>query len=90
MNWALAHLFDYVDELVDARRNRSEAKDDLLQTLVDLATDGESLSDEELRVLLINLISAGYDTTKNQLILMMKVLLDHPKEWANWQTTLVG
>ena len=67
MNWALAHLFDYVDELVDARRNRSEAKDDLLQTLVDLATDGESLSDEELRVLLINLISAGYDTTKNQL-----------------------
>ena len=82
VNWALAHLFDYVDELVDARRSRSEAKDDLLQTLVDLATDGESLSDEELRVLLINLISAGYDTTKNQLILMMKVLLDHPKEWG--------
>lgn len=82
VNWALAHLFDYADELVDARRNRSETKDDLLQTLVDLATDGESLSDEELRVLLINLISAGYDTTKNQLILMMKVLLDHPEEWS--------
>ena len=82
VNWALAHLFDYVEELVDARRNQNEKKDDLLQTLVDLATDGESLSDEELRVLLINLISAGYDTTKNQLILMMKVLLDHPEEWS--------
>ena len=82
LNWALAHLFDYADELVDARRNQNETKDDLLQTLVDLATDGERLSDEELRVLLINLISAGYDTTKNQLILMMKVLLDHPEEWS--------
>ncbi len=82
VNWALAHLFDYVDELVDARRHQNETKDDLLQTLVDLATDGENLSDEELRVLLINLISAGYDTTKNQLILMMKVLLDHPEEWS--------
>ena len=38
--------------------------------------------DPILRVLLINLISAGYDTTKNQLILMMKVLLDHPEEWS--------
>ena len=81
VNIVLAKLFDYTDELIEGRRNHGKKPDDLLQTLVDLTTDGESLSDEELRLLLINLLSGGYDTTKNQLIFIMKVLIDHPEEW---------
>ena len=81
VNAALGHMFEYVTELVEHRRKPGEKRDDLLQTLVDLATEGERLSDEELRVLLIHLIAGGYDTTKNQLICIMKILLDHPEEW---------
>jgi len=81
VNGVLANLFDYVDELIEGRRAPGEKPDDLLQTLVDLTTDGDNLSDEELRLLLINLLSGGYDTTKNQLIFIMKVLIDNPEEW---------
>lgn len=80
VNVALGGLFEYVDGLIENRRAPGRKPDDLLQTLVDLSTDGDSLSDEELRLLLINLLSGGYDTTKNQLIFMMKVLIDHPDQ----------
>ena len=81
LNVTLAQLFDYVDELIDGRRAPGKKPDDLLQSLVELSTDGDSLSDEELRLLLINLLSGGYDTTKNQLIFIMKVLIDNPEQW---------
>lgn len=82
VNVILGSLFDYTDELIEARRTPGDKPDDLLQTLVELTTDGISLSDEELRLLLINLLSGGYDTTKNQLILIMKILMDNPEEWS--------
>lgn len=83
VNTVLGNLFHYADELVESRRISGKKSDDLLQTLVDLSVDGESLSDEELRLLLINLLSGGYDTTKNQLIFIMKVLIDHPEQWQS-------
>lgn len=83
VNTVLGNLFHYADELVESRRVSGKKSDDLLQTLVDLSVDGDSLSDEELRLLLINLLSGGYDTTKNQLIFIMKVLIDHPEQWQS-------
>lgn len=81
VNVVLANLFEYVDELVESRRKLGKKSNDLLQTLVDLSLDGDSLSDEEVRLLLINLLSGGYDTTKNQLIFIMKILIDHSEQW---------
>lgn len=80
---ALGHMYNYVDDLIQQRRKPGEKPDDLLQKLVDLAEDGAKMSDEELRATLINLFAGGYDTTKNQLILCMKALVDNPEQWQN-------
>lgn len=83
VNEAIGHMYDYVEGLIRERRKRGEKPDDLLQKLVDIADDEAQLTDEELRAILINLFAGGYDTTKNQLILCMKILLDYPEQWQN-------
>ncbi|MEL7199831.1 MAG: cytochrome P450 [Pseudomonadota bacterium] len=77
---ALENMFDYAEQVIEARLDSGEIYDDLLQSLLDLATVEKVITREELLVLVLNLLSAGYDTTKNQLILCMKVLLDRPDE----------
>ena len=76
----LANMYEYVSELIDSRRTPGEHPQDLLQDLVELAHEGDRLDDEELRTLLILLLGAGFDTTKNQINLIMKMLIDHPEE----------
>ena len=76
----LVHMYEYVTELIDSRRKPGDHPDDLLQDLVELAHEGDRLDDEELRTLLVLLLGAGYDTTKNQLNLLLKMLMDHPQE----------
>lgn len=78
---AIGNMFDYADKIVEARRAPGLKPDDLFQSLVELSNNGDVLSDEELRVMMISLIAGGYDTTKNQLIFLMKLLTDYPQEW---------
>ena len=78
---ACGHMIEYVSGLIEQRRAPGDHPDDLLQSLVGLASAGDRLSDEELRMLLMLLLGAGYDTSKNQLNLLMKLLIDHPHEW---------
>ena len=73
-------MYEYVTRLVDSRREAGNHPQDLLQDLVEIALEGDRLDDEELRTLLVLLLGAGYDTTKNQLNLVMKMLIDHPQE----------
>jgi len=69
-------LWRFVDELI-AERGRDAGKGDLLDDMI-AANGSGTISDKELRQLLILLFAAGYDTTKNLLILLMHSLLQHP------------
>ena len=60
--------------------HRTEPKDDLTTMLINTEVDGEKLSDSEIRAFLINLVSAGLDTTHRQTAIMVTQLLDHPDQ----------
>lgn len=49
------------------RRKRAEPGDDLVSDLIAVDVDGERLSDEDIATLADNLITAGTDTTRNEL-----------------------
>lgn len=75
-------LWNFVDGLVVARqRDGGGGDEDVLTRLIAAHTSGE-LNAEELRVMLIFLFAAGYDTSKNMLTLIMHLMLEHPQEWA--------
>ena len=80
VNTATAGMFDYADQLVAGRR--SLPGDDFMSALVAASEDADRLSDDELRDMIVLLISAGIDTTRNQLGLGMAMFLDHPAQWA--------
>jgi len=69
-------LWQFVDGLIVARRAEGE-KGDLLDAVIGAADSGQ-LSEKELHQMLILLFAAGYDTTKNLLILLMRSMLDNP------------
>jgi cytochrome P450 len=73
-------LWSFVDELI-AGRGREAGKGDLLDDLIAASTSG-ALTDEELRIMLVFLFAAGYDTSKNLLTLLMYSMLDAPEVWA--------
>ena len=80
-NEILGPLFDYATNVIEERRCPGEHPQDLVQSLCDLADSRDRFSEEELKVLIVFLLSAGYDTTKNQLTYIMKLLCDFPEEY---------
>lgn len=73
-------LWNFVVRLI-AERGPSAGKDDLLDDLIAANTSG-AINDEELRIMLVFLFGAGYDTTKNLLTLTMFTMLSEPEIWA--------
>ena len=78
--WGMKNLDDYVTGLIADRR--AHPGDDLATVLVHAREAGDSLTDDELRSLVIGLLFAGYDTTRNQLGLAMWVFAQHQDQWA--------
>ena len=76
---AVEALFDYVDTLIQSRRR--QPREDFLTQLVLTSDEGDRLSDEELRDMVVLLIFGGIDTTRNQLSLGIKLFLEHPAQW---------
>jgi cytochrome P450 len=76
---AYQQLWGFVDDLI-VRRTAEGRRDDLLDTLMQANASG-ALSDVELRQMLIFLFGAGYDTSKNQLTLTMRAMIDRPDLW---------
>ncbi|CAN7530385.1 cytochrome P450 [Phenylobacterium sp. LjRoot219] len=72
-------LWRFVDELI-VERGPAGGHGDLLDDLIAANVAG-ALTDVELRQMLIFLFGAGYDTSKNQLTLIMQRMLDHPEIW---------
>jgi cytochrome P450 len=73
-------IWDFVDRLI-AERGRGGGHDDLLDDLIATNSSG-ALNDVELRQMLLFLFAAGYDTSKNELTLIMHAMLRNPAIWA--------
>lgn len=64
--------------IADREASGQHDEHSLLDALIDTKRMGK-LDDDELRDLLITLLLAGFDTSKNELTLTMHALLDHPE-----------
>ncbi len=70
----------YIDEMVARRRHT--LTEDLISELIRAEEEGDRLSTDELRMLAAGLLTAGTDTTRNQVAASVHVLCDHPDQWA--------
>lgn len=77
---AIIELTQYAESLVRSRRESPQP--DILGTLVEARDeDAGKLSDQELINLIILLIFAGIDTTRNQLVLSVEAFSKQPDQW---------
>lgn len=75
-------LWEFADTLVSEREASGKLDESsLLDALIDSKKSGQ-LNEIELRFMVLTVFLAGYDTTKNQLALMMMLLLDRPEIYA--------
>ena len=80
----ILRAFDEVDAYIDAmvEERRRDPRDDLMTELVHAEDEGDRLTREELRMLAGAVLSAGTDTTRNQLAAAIQEFADHPDQWA--------
>jgi cytochrome P450 len=80
---AVEEFYAYAGTLVEARRE--DPGDDLISTLIaaaDPAHPPERLSDVECINLVFNVLAGGVDTTQSQLAHAVRLLAEHPEQWA--------
>ncbi len=71
-------LWEFADGVVLDRELQTDKQEEtLLDVLIDTKNRGE-LDETELRFMILTLVVAGYDTSKNMLTLLMYMLLDKP------------
>ncbi|MCP9276508.1 cytochrome P450 [Mycolicibacterium arenosum] len=70
----------YLDAMVAQRRHR--LSEDLISELIRAEDDGDRLTQEELLMLAAVLLTAGTDTTRNQLAASVQALCEHPDQWT--------
>jgi cytochrome P450 len=80
---AQASMQGYVSGLIEARRevDPAERPADLISELMDIEEEGDRLSYDDLCRLVMSLLLAGTDTTRNQLGLTVLALARHPEQW---------
>ncbi len=76
---SLAALQACADETLAACRN--EPGDNLVSKLIAAEADGDHLTEDELRTMIVGLVFAGNDTTRNQLALGTIAFMHHPQQW---------
>jgi cytochrome P450 len=72
-------LWRFVDDRIN-ERGTAGGRGDLLDELIAANTAG-ALDDEELRIMLVFLFAAGYDTSKNLLTLTLHSMIEAPDVW---------
>ncbi|MCX6466808.1 MAG: cytochrome P450 [Pseudonocardiales bacterium] len=77
---AMGKLHAYLTDLVEAKRTRPD--DGLISGLVEVAEDGDRLSDDELVAMAMMLLIAGHETTVNLVGNGVLALLTHPEQRA--------
>lgn len=78
--WGMAEMDAYVAELMAERRRDSQ--DDMVTALVQAEEVDDRLSDLEVQTMIVSLLFAGYDTTRNQLGLALWRFAQEPAQWA--------
>ena len=76
---AVCELYDYVADLLDARRR--EPADDLLGALLRAEAEGDKLSPAECVNLVLNVLAGGVDTTAAQIAHAVRLFAAHPDQW---------
>ena len=75
-------MWEFVDSLVKQREASGQHDPDaLLDTLIGARNAG-SIDDTDLRFIILTLFFGGFDTSKNQLTMLMSQLLDRPEIYA--------
>jgi cytochrome P450 len=77
---AVDEFYGYAEALIGARRE--DPRDDLVSMLIEAEEDGERLSDVECINLVFNILAGGVDTTQSQLAHTVRLLAEHPEQWA--------
>jgi cytochrome P450 len=77
---AVEEFYEYARALLAARRE--EPGDDLISTLLAAEEQGDRLSEEECVNLVLNVLIGGVDTTQSQLAHAVRLLAEHPAQWA--------
>ena len=77
---AVAQFYAYADALIDARRRSPGV--DLITDLISVSEEGDTLSHDELRNLVLNILVGGVDTSQSQLAHAIRLLAEHPDQWA--------
>jgi cytochrome P450 len=75
----VAEFYAYEDELIAARR--TGPGDDLISALIAAEDQGDRLSHDELRNLVLNILVGGVDTSQSQLAHAVRLLAEHPDQW---------
>jgi cytochrome P450 len=75
----VAEFYAYEDELIRARRGTPG--EDLISALIQAEDDGDRLSHDELRNLVLNILVGGVDTSQSQLAHAVRLLAEHPDQW---------
>jgi cytochrome P450 len=77
----VVELYDYLDALVAVRRENPG--DDLISQLIAARAAGDDrLSDVELVNLVLDVLIGGIDTTQSQMAHTVRLLAEHPDQWA--------
>jgi cytochrome P450 len=77
---AVEEFYGYAQALIEARRE--EPGEDLVSMLIAAEEDGERLSEVECINLVFNVLAGGVDTTQSQLAHAVRLLAEHPDQWA--------
>jgi cytochrome P450 len=72
-------LWEFADTTVNEREASGEFDEDSLLDAIIAAKNAGQLDETEARFMLLTVAVAGYDTSKNQLIVTMDLLLDRPE-----------
>jgi len=76
---AVAEFYTYEDELIADRRERPGQ--DLITDLLQAEEEGDRLSHDELRNLILNILVGGVDTSQSQLAHAVRLLAANPDQW---------
>jgi cytochrome P450 len=76
---AVQEFYVWADALISERRRSSG--DDLITDLITAEAEGERLSHDELRNLVLNILVGGVDTSQSQLAHALRLLACHPDQW---------
>jgi cytochrome P450 len=80
---AVEEFYEYARALLATRReNQAHPPDDLISTLLVAEHEGDRLSEEECVNLVLNVLIGGVDTTQSQLAHAVRLLAEHPEQWA--------